>query len=289
MNEKPQELQTKSELSSEREQRGENVTIHAVFTRHGEKVHDPDNPETPLTPEGEAGSKAAGEKRPAVDAIKSYTSKTQRTEDTGKFMVEGSPTDNKMTQRIRDNLGFHYEEESPFMKELMDKKKEILGDNYNDLQASEQIARLEKANSVMTDLYLKFGADRPDETTYSPVETAATMAQVVDRYVSMADKLNTDSEIDLINATHDFNLAAFLKEVMIRNIDGENVTGFDSIDEIGGAVGFNEGFELLIKNDADANKSLKILFRDEEYDIDQDRLAELVQIAKDLKTKDESK
>lgn len=272
----------------ENQELGENVTIHAVFSRHGEKLLDPKNPETALTPEGEEKSRIAGKNRPKVAAIKSYTSDTARTKKTAEFMVEESPTETKMDQRLRDDIAFHYDEKGDFVKEAMRIKKEILGPDYKNLAPEEINQRLQQASNKQVDYYLSFGDQRPDPDTYSPVETASGIARMVDRYMKMSARLKSGSEVDLINATHDFNLASFLKEVIIREIDGKKVRGFESIKEIGGATEFNEAFEIIVKRQDSAERTVKLLFRGNEYDIDEDRLNELLQIAKELEEKEDA-
>jgi len=267
----------------ESEGKGENVIIHSVFTRHGEKFHDINNVETDLSPKGEELSREIGKNRPAVDAIKGYSSDTQRTKATARAMVEESPTENKLKQRIRDGLSMRYNPNNEFTKEAKRIRGEILGKDYDDLPEEQQKARLDEYSTVITDNYLALGDKRPDPDTYSPVETAATVAEILDNNIKMANRLKSNSEVDLINATHDFNVAAFLKEVLVRKIDDKKIVGFDSIKEIGGNIEFNGGFEVLIKTDSSGNKNLKIFFRNQEYDIDQGRLSQLVEIAKNLR------
>src|SRR3989339_976509 len=265
-------------LNVEKEAKGENVTVHSVFIRHGEKFHDINNPETDLTPKGEEASREIGKNRPEVDAIKGYSSDTQRTKYTTRSIVEQSPTENKLTQRIRNGLGIRYDSGNEFTKKLQGIKEELLGKGYDDLSEEQKVARLDEYNSVITDCYLALGDKRPDPNTYSPVETAATMAKILNNNIRMADRLKANSKVDLVNATHDFNIVAFLKEVLVRNIDDKRVVGFDSVKEIGGSMEFNGGFEVLIKTDDGGHKTLKILFRGEEYEIDETRLTELVEI-----------
>ncbi|MDP2684864.1 MAG: histidine phosphatase family protein [bacterium] len=267
---------------------GENVIIHALFIRHGEKVMS-DDIETPLTSKGEKISREKGRQMSKRDAVKGYTSDTERTIATADAMVEESPTVKKMNLKKISHLSYVYDKEGSFAKEFSRQRKEILGDDFQSLSAEEQEEKIRQMSLQMTDYYLSFGDKRPDDESYSPVETAATMARVVDKYMRMADKLKSGSKVDLVNTTHDFNIAAFLKEVIIREVDSQQVTGFDSIDDIGGLIEYNDGFEALIKIDGNGQKSLKILFRGQKYDIDEDRLAELVKIAKDLGINNEDK
>lgn len=265
----------KFELNNEKQEKGENVEVHAIFMRHGEKEHNPDNPETGLTLRGEWESREAGQGLSVKDMIKGYSSDTERTIDTSGYVVEQSPTDKKGKARLRKELGFHYDPEGEFLKQVLKIKNDILI-NADNLGEEELKEKLEEATTKQIDYYLNFGEERPDSETYSPKETAADMAKLVSRYLKMPDKLKSGSNIDLLNVTHDFNLAAFLKEVLVREKDRERVVGFDSIEEIGGGFGFNENFELLITTDENQNKKIKILLRGEEYDIDMDNFNKLL-------------
>jgi len=151
------------------------------------------------------------------------------------------------------------------------------------LSDDEKQKRLREAGEKQTDYYLSFGDKRPEPKTYSPVETAASMAKMVDNYIKMSGKLKSGSKVDLINATHDFNVASFLKETLIREIDGKKVRGFEKIEEIGGGMEFNEGFELVINRKDKNNFFVKMLFRGREYEIDMPRINELVDVANKLK------
>jgi len=263
-------------------EKGENVVIHAIFVRHGEKEHDPDNPETELTLGGEWGSREFGQSRPKSDMAKPYSSKTLRTEKTAQHAVRQSPTKNKGNLRFREDLSFIYDEKGKFLKDVMKIKMSVLGDNYEVLNDQEKEKRLYEATTKQVDYYLNFGNQRPDPKTYSPVETAARIAKLIDKYITMSGKLKSGSNIDLINATHDFNLAAFLKEVIIREVDGKKVKGFKSTKEIGGPPNFNENFEITIDRKDGQDISIKMIFRGEEYEMDMRRVAELVIIAKKL-------
>lgn len=266
-------------------ERGENVTIHAIFTRHGEKIHDPDNPETELTPEGERKSFEFGRGREKKDMIKPYTSDTMRTRRTAESAIAGSPTEKKGRMRNREGLAFVYDEKGRFLKDILKMRKDILGEDYESLRDDEKQKRLQAATAKQAEYYLSFGDKRPDPNTYSPVETASGIARIVDRYIAMAGKLQSGSTIDLVNSTHDLNVAAFLKEVIVREVGREKVKGFQSIEEIGGPIGYNEHFEIIIKRKDKNNTSVKMLFRGQEYEIDGGRVKELVEVAKKLEEK----
>lgn len=265
-----------------KEKYGRNVTIHAVFVRHGEKDFDPNNPETVLTSEGEIEAKNFGKKREKKRIIKPYISDTPRTKKTAWLIVEESPTDIKGQLRKMEELGFHYDPKGEFCQNAMKIKKNITGDDYENLSKEEQKEQLYRSDAIQVDYYLSFGNQRPDPNTYSPIETAALMAKRVGIYLGMAKRLKSGKEYDLINSTHDFNLVSFLKEVMIRKFGDEEVKGFNSVEEIGGSVKFNEAFEITIKTDDRGQVSASLLFRNNEYQIDMDRIDELIKIAKKL-------
>ena len=266
-------------------EKGENVTIHAIFIRHGEKKYDPNNPETTLTPEGEIKSLEFGKSRTKKDMIKPYTSDTPRTRRTAELATESSPMENKGTMRTRKEISFTYDENGQFLLDVMKIKKDILGEDFNNLDDEEKQKRLKRATIKQVDFYLNFKDRRPDPMTYSPVETASGIAKLVDRYIKMSGKLNSGSNVDLVNATHDFNLAAFLKETIVREIEEKKVRGFQSIEEIGGSMDFNENFEIIINRKDQNNISAKISFRGLEYELDMDRIKELVEVAKKLEKK----
>lgn len=263
-------------------EKGRDVKINAVFIRHAEKETLVGNPETALTKRGKERSIEYGKSLSIKDAIKAYSSDTERTKETADLIVGSSGTEKKMTRRIKEGLAFHYDKEGDFTKEFTEMKAGLLGNDFDQVPEDERERRLQEMEDVLTDYYLGFGDRRPDPKTYSPVETAALLAKRVDIYLRMADRLKSGSDIDLINTTHDLNLLAFLKEVLIRKVGGKEVKGFESVKEIGGATRYNEGFEVLIANDEQGAKSLKLKFRGQDYDIDTGRLEELVQIADDL-------
>lgn len=263
---------------------GLNVSIHAFFERHGEKGVSTQTSHTELSDKGREDSLERGRnfKR---KVIKTYSSDTDRTKETGHLVSEGSLADEKLTHRIKDDLGFHEDEEGIFFKEAMRIKKECLGDDFEQQSDVEKNRRKRLSSQGQIDYFLTFGDKRPDPKTNSPVETAANFAYVVGRYLKMVDKLKTGSEIELVNISHDFPISCFLSEVLVREKDDSKITGFKKIEEIGGPIDFNEGFELIIQTDEGGNKSIKIVFRNQEFQIDTERLKELVEIARKMKEK----
>ena len=265
---------------------GSNVIMHDFFDRHGEKGVSTQTSHTELSDKGRENSLERGRNFKGK-VIKTYSSDTDRTIETGHLVSEGSSADRKLTHRVRDDLGFHEDEKGVFFQEAMRIKKECLGDDFEQQSDAEKNRRKRLSSQGQIDYFLTFGDKRPDPGTNSPVETAANFAYVVDRHFKMVDKLKSGSDIDLVNISHDFPISCFLSEVLVRQDGDKEIRGFKKIEEIGGPIDFNEGFELLIQTDGSGNKLTKILFRNQEYQIDTKRLKELVEIAKKLKEKQE--
>ena len=264
---------------------GKNVKIHAIFLRHGEKETDMTAADTGLTERGRRESLEIGRKLDEKDLIKAYSSDTDRTKESAELIVFASPTEKKMKHRIEKELSFYYDKNGVFFNNLMKAKKEMLGNGFKELQEEEKKEKMEKYENWATDYYLSFSEQRPDESTMSPVETAAIMAKRVEAYIKMADRLRSGSDIQMINDTHDLNLAAFLKEALVRDVNGQKIRGFKSIEEIGGSLAFNEGFEIIVENDEEGKKNIKFVFRGRQYELDFQRLNELSKIAKDVEKK----
>ena len=241
--------------------------------------------DTGLTERGRRESLEIGRKLDEKDLIKAYSSDTDRTKESAELIVFASPTEKKMKHRIEKELSFYYDKNGVFFNNLMKAKKEMLGNGFKELQEEEKKEKMEKYENWATDYYLSFSEQRPDESTMSPVETAAIMAKRVETYIKMADRLRSNSDIQMINDTHDLNLAAFLKEALVRDVNGQKIRGFKSIEEIGGSLAFNEGFEIIVENDEEGKKNIKFVFRKRQYELDFQRLNELSKIAKDVEKK----
>ncbi len=242
------------------------LTVEDVYIRHGEKAYSPVSAETGLTEGGIIASREVGKSFPNFDMIKNYSSDTARTIDTVELVKEAAKTEKKGTLRLRDELSFHYDHEGQFLHDIMRIKREVFGDAYDSLEKSEQERLTAEATEKQTDYYLSFKDQRPDPQTYSPWETAADIAKLILEHAKlyMPSKKDADHKIQLLNGTHDFNLASFLKEAI----------GFDSIRDIGGGTKFNEYFTVTTNIDA-KGKSISLRFREKEYPLSVDQLREI--------------
>ncbi|MFA5886161.1 MAG: hypothetical protein WC863_00045 [Patescibacteria group bacterium] len=98
----------------------------------------------------------------------------------------------------------------------------------------------------------------------------------------MADRLKSGSQVDLLNSTHDWSIASFLKAILVREINGQEVCGFNSVNDIGGPIGYTEHFDINITTNERGEKFVALIFRGQKYRLDQSRLQELIEIAEKL-------
>lgn len=242
-------MEKQSNFTPESREKGLNIQMHVIFMRHGDK-----NENGELTDEGKIQSTEFGEKLENKDAIKVYSSPVKRVIETVEGVLEGAPHDKKLKTRIRTEIGT-----PPSSKEFIQKFKEL------EKQGADAAA----------EWYLNFGTERPDPETLSPHEVAESFAYTLSQYIKMTDRLYSDSNIDLINGTHQSLPEALLKEILIQQKDDKKIIGFDKLEDIGGALKFTESMEFLIKVDEKGNKTLKLNFRGQTYDLEMNKLNEL--------------
>ena len=228
---------------------GKNVEIDTIFIRHGEK-----DKEGQLTETGAKHARAYGEKLTPKDVIKGYGSSFQRAIDTTENIIESAPHNKKLKTRIKEELTL------PRFSKAFDK---------------EYFKRKKVDENTATDWYLNMGDKRFDKESISPKEIAEGFAYMLNQNIKMSGKLYSGSKVDLIEGTHQVLPESLLKEVMIRYVRGEKVIGFDSIKEIGGALGYAEPVDFKIKRDKKGDYDVKLDFRGKEYEVDMNRLNQL--------------
>ncbi len=268
----------------ENEEFGRNVEIEAKFMRHAEKADGQDISAVSLL--SDRGKEEAYKKGLDTDVkehgIKTYVSPVGRAIETADAFIAGQRESGATVhkERTRSELGL-----LPGSKEFYDDLARITEENFppnfDKLQGDEKQEAFDKAEDRAVDWWFSFEDKRPDPETASPHEIAVSVARLVDRYIRMADKLRSGTSVDLLNVSHKGTLEPFLREILIRKITDEsgnekNVTGFDKLEEIGGGMRLTESWSLLIKTNESGDKSIKINFRDHDYDIDIDKLEQLV-------------
>jgi broad specificity phosphatase PhoE len=241
------EMPQQSAAAAESEGRfGRDVTIHAIFMRHGEK-----DAAGKLTDVGREQGAARGAALSPKDAIKAETATVARVMHTIQEVVKGAPHDRKLNLRENTELNFP----------CSDKFK-------NDYAAKGEAAG---------DWFLSFGKEKPDAETVSPEESAEIFAYMVSHYMDMAPRLYSGSEVDWVHGTQQALAESLLQRIMIRDVDGKKVTGFEKMGDIGGTLGYAEGMDFVVKTDEAGTPGIKLDFRGAEYDLDVAKLNELAE------------
>lgn len=264
-----------------REEFGRNVEVHAKFIRHAEKKYPRSENEVPLSEDGIKKSEELGESLEKKDRIEGEYSDTVRARNTTESVVFHSPTENKLKTKERDELAFRCSDN--FMLRTKKHIEEISKNSQKSVTEKGKKKTEAGASTEGIDYYLSFGDEKPDKETYSPVETAAMVAKRLDIAIRKADRLHSGTKMDAIFTSHDYVVAAFLKEVMILGRTGEGKKiGFNSLEEIGGTIQPLEGFEITAKTDDSGQKSIEFTFRGQNYEFDMERFDELIKIASKL-------
>ncbi len=226
---------------------GKGLDVNVHFVRHGEK----DN-EGLLTHEGANQGRKYGENLKG-DVVKGYFSPISRVVETVYEAVRASGG-KRMKMRERGAYLADVDEFSDEFNEAFKKDpKGVLNQWYRD------------------------GCEKYDAETVTSEEVASRFAHVLNNYIKMSGKLKEGSSVDLVNGTHEAFPETLLHEVMIRrNKEGKKVRGFDKIEDIGGTLGYAEGMEFKIHRNNEGVVDVGLEFRGKKYDVDMERLGELV-------------
>lgn len=170
-----------------------------------------------------------------------------------------------------------------FRQKMIEMTKNNLPPNYEELKSQDKKEVFEKAEDKVLDWYLRFGNQRPDKETLSPREVAANIAVLIDKYVKLADRISSGGEVDIWNLSHKGTLEPFLREVLIRKVKNkmggeEIIKGFKNLEEIGGGMRPIETFVITIKTDESGDKIVSLLLRGQNYELDMEKLKELVNL-----------
>jgi len=269
-------------INPERKRFGRNVEIIIRIIRHAARPLNQIAPGVELTEAGMKSCVKFGEELVKKDFIGGECSPTVRTEKTANLIVSSSPTENKLPVKEREELSSHGSQD--FRERVRTHVKRILGEKYDRLADAEKnkIDLLSTAEGI--DYYLAFGDQKPDAQTYSPVETAASVALRLGIAIRKVDRLPSDTTADFFLSTHDYVVAAFLQQVLLQKEDGKEKRGFDSLAELGGdPIAFLENIEITVKTDDEGKKTVSLAFRNKTYGMDMNRLRELIRIGDRLK------
>ena len=246
-----------------KEKYGKNVSISIHLVRHGEKHKD-----GKLSKNGVIEARKMGEKMRWKKVVKGYYSSKERAKHTLEAILRGgkSNIDKEMRARVRKNLSpvilSNDFAKSIYFQELDEEVSKI-----NLLPEEERIEVLKKIEERYVKKWLSYDSSRPDEQTSSPVDVAQKMAVLIDRYINMADRLKSGSQVDLINVTHEYMLASVVRYFLSRSVDGKTIKGMDLVDSIE-RIGYLEDIIININSDEKGRKKVSVLLRGDEYELD---------------------
>jgi hypothetical protein len=103
----------------------------------------------------------------------------------------------------------------------------------------------------------------------------SSLAFFIDKYIRMGNKLYSNSHVELLHITHDVVIGDFLRKVaIVKDKEGKRIDIKD-LDILGGNIKPLEGFEFQIYLDQEGEKHLKINFRGNEFEVDEEKLSDL--------------
>jgi len=252
-----------------KEKFGRNVKLFLHFVRHGEKANTGE-----LSEIGLQHSKEFGKKLEEKDAIKGYTSIHPRVKKTVETIIQATKTENKKHIRTRTELS-HTILASDFSKSKFFKKVDQKIKQVYLLPKQEQKKALEKVEEEYQKEWLAYGENKPDEYTASPLEVARNISQLINFYTKMPEKLRNGSRVDLIMGTHEFIIAAMIK-YLLRKKEKDRILKGDELFSRIKRVDYLDDVNLIISTDKEGRKSIKVLFRGEEYELDNEALTNLL-------------
>ncbi len=154
--------------------------------------------------------------------------------------------------------------------------KQRLNDAFSKPE-NERAEAIEKAEEENMEEWLNYGDQRPDKYTASPLEIAQNVAVLIDHYTRMSEKLYDSSKVDLLNATHEFVLAAMIKYLLKKKVDNKVLSGDEILKDMG-RMDYLENVEIKVTTGDDKkDKEIKVVLRGEEYELDMDKMEEFRQ------------
>jgi len=277
----------------QKKERGHNIEIRFTFIRHSQKATGQVFAEgiqglstSSISETGKQRAETYGKSQLAGRKItKAYATAIDRTRETLTSAFQAAEVNPKILQRSETTQAFFSLPALAASKKFMQRYDAIMlpkrqqyidehypGKKFNELTPDEQEMAAEYAEEPALGWYLYFGDKRPDEETPSPREQAASVAFKINRLVHLPDYMPGGKSIDLVSSGHKTSTEAFLKYVIERERDGENVVGFDNLEEIGGSLKILDSWDLWIQNDNQGKKHVTIILRRENGEIQKYRL-----------------
>lgn len=233
---------------------GRDININVFVGRHGEK-----SSEGELSALGFEKAKEKGqEKEIPKDGIKFYVSPFRRTVNTAEAMIKGIEEQNKQQKVFKTRVRLELAPPDWEHEEVIFKKaKEIIGQEGED---------------SLTRYILSEPLAQKDLEKWS-----SGLAYLLDKYIRMGEKLYSHSDIELEHISHDWLVSDFLRKVAILKDEEGNRIDLENLDAIGGPIKFLEGFNFKTYIDENGAKHLKIIFREREFEINEEKFKDLVQ------------
>lgn len=238
--------------TKEQEPFGRNIEIQVYFLRHGAKYEESGG----LTEEGREASRKFGEEfelssKDEKYILKAYSSEISRSKDTADAIIESINTEQKGHTRIRLELGKLEEEDIrlpnttlnlPYSEYVKLNRQEIKGKNQS----------------------LSFHG------------VAQRVADQIEHFIKLSERLKSDSRADLINISHLPWISAFIKEVIGQEIEKEDDTEKkQELEDRVNQLGYLEGFKVVIKRDGD-NVRLSLKIGNNEFPITEEKIQKIL-------------
>lgn len=259
--------------------------VHAVleFVRHEVPGKTPDGMSADYLTE--EGKKRAADKGPVIREkhVAAFASTKLRAQETVDLGIQNVEEGVKVVNRkLKEFMGTGAEERTDGQREenefrIKTKKELGVAENFSAILEDATIWANSKqaagSDRSMYDLIIQYYLDNEkvcvERGITTPSEAAYQTAYRVDHEIRMTDHFLSESEIRLINVSHGPKLEPFLQRVLVQE---SGRLGFESLEEIGGALEPGEKFELVVDIDNEGEKSVVLVFREKEYKIDLDRV-----------------
>ncbi|MFA7209591.1 MAG: hypothetical protein WC120_04885 [Parcubacteria group bacterium] len=282
-------------------EKGENVKINLMFIRHGERTKkgeltDYGRQETmeraeisPLTQEEfdavkSMGSPAGPKSTVEGSEIETMSRATETAHIFGSKIAELTGSEEFET-RNRPALSFEtVKNKMPYNHTAI--YNSLLPENFETLSDEEKAVAAAKAQASTVNHLMNL--DTPEAIAYKQ-EVAGAYSYTISHYAEMAERLKAGSKVLMPTGVHSPMMEVFLQKALVRkDAEGNAITGFTDVAEIGGEFGPSEGYSVNIETDENGQlKPLGISFSNEarpkgEMYLDPEAIKELADAYKEL-------
>jgi len=278
------------ELSPER---GKNVKIVLKIIRHGERTK-----EGLLTDYGRKitreKARESGVNPEEFTAIKAVGSNAKplgptgvgRSLETASIYADELAGDKAFQARAKSMLSYETLK-FPTPYNHLEIYNSNLPDNFTELSDKEKVVAAKKANEATINHLIALHT--PEAEKYKK-EIAGAFAYFIEHYEKMAERLKSDSKVLMPSGTHGGLIEPFLQQTLVRVLEnGQEIQGFEKLEEIGGDFDPSEAFNVEITTDVKGKSNLlKIIFDNpkrvgfKEAYLDREKIKELSEFYKEI-------